>query len=51
MYVASNGDTGFVPRAQLFFGIAKRWGEGVEVPIAFAEQTANPTASETFQQR
>ena len=27
---------GFVPRTQLFFGIANRWGGEVELPLAFA---------------
>src|ERR1035438_9474168 len=30
--------SGFLPREQLFFGIAKRWGGEVEVPMAFAKQ-------------
>ncbi|HTC64595.1 MAG TPA: transporter [Candidatus Saccharimonadales bacterium] len=28
---------GFLPRAQLFFGIANRWGGEIEVPMAFAK--------------
>lgn len=33
--------SGFLPREQLFFGIAKRWGGEVEVPMAFAKQETN----------
>lgn len=33
--------SGFVPRAQLFFGIASRWGGEIEVPLAFARQETN----------
>jgi len=29
--------SGFLPRAQLFFGIANRWGGEIEVPMAFAK--------------
>src|ERR1700684_4669743 len=29
---------GFVPRTQLFFGIANRWGGEIEVSLAFARQ-------------
>jgi hypothetical protein len=32
---------GFVPRTQLFFGIANRWGGEIEVPLAFARQDSN----------
>src|ERR1700693_40936 len=32
---------GFVPRTQLFFGIANRWGGEIEVPLAFASQGTN----------
>lgn len=35
------GGSGFLPRAQLFFGIAERWGGEVEVPIAFAKESTN----------
>ncbi len=33
--------SGFVPRTQLFFGIANRWGGEIEVPLAFASQGTN----------
>src|SRR5580658_7846623 len=32
---------GFVPRTQLFFSIANRWGGEIEVPLAFARQNAD----------
>src|SRR3984885_3809529 len=32
---------GFVPRTQLFFGIANRWGGEIAVPLAFARQDAH----------
>jgi hypothetical protein len=35
------GGTGFLPRTQLFFGIANRWGGEIEVPWAFANQGTN----------
>ena len=35
------GGSGFLPRTQLFFGMATRWGGEVEVPMAFATQSAN----------
>jgi hypothetical protein len=31
-----SGGAGFLPRAQLFFGIVERWGAEVELPMAFA---------------
>ena len=31
--------SGFLPRAQLFFGIADRWGGEIQVPLAFAKET------------
>jgi hypothetical protein len=30
--------SGFLPRAQLFFGIANRWGAEIEMPLAFAKE-------------
>jgi hypothetical protein len=33
--------SGFLPRAQLFFGIANRWGGEIEVPLALASQGTN----------
>jgi hypothetical protein len=30
-------ESGFLPRTQLFFGIANRWGGEIEVPMAFAK--------------
>ena len=30
--------SGSLPRAQLFFGIANRWGAEIEVPLAFAKE-------------
>ena len=35
------GGSGFLPRTQLFFGIANRWGAEIEVPWAFANQGTN----------
>jgi hypothetical protein len=35
------GGSGFLPRTQLFFGIANRWGGEIEVPWAFANQGTN----------
>jgi len=35
------GGSGFLPRTQLFFGIANRWGGEIEVPWAFANQSTN----------
>jgi hypothetical protein len=35
------GGFGSLPRTQLFFGMATRWGGEVEVPMAFAKDTAN----------
>jgi hypothetical protein len=33
--------SGFLPRTQLFFGIANRWGGEIEVPLAFAKAATN----------
>jgi Putative MetA-pathway of phenol degradation len=33
--------SGFLPRTQLFFGIASRWGGEIEVPLAFAKAETN----------
>jgi Putative MetA-pathway of phenol degradation len=33
--------SGFLPRTQLFFGIANRWGGEIEVPLAFAKGETN----------
>jgi hypothetical protein len=33
--------SGFLPRTQLFFGIANRWGAEIEVPLAFAKKETN----------
>jgi hypothetical protein len=33
--------SGFLPRTQLFFGIANRWGGEIEVPMAFAKAETN----------
>jgi hypothetical protein len=33
--------SGFLPRTQLFFGIASRWGGEIEVPLAFANKETN----------
>jgi hypothetical protein len=35
------GGSGFLPRTQLFFGIANRWGGEIEVPWAIANQDTN----------
>jgi Putative MetA-pathway of phenol degradation len=35
------GGSGFLPRSQLFFGIANRWGAEIEVPWAFIDQGKN----------
>ena len=35
------GGSGFLPRPQLFFGIANRWGGEIEVPSAFASAGTN----------
>jgi Putative MetA-pathway of phenol degradation len=35
------GIFGFLPRSQLFFGIANRWGGEIEAPLAFAKQETN----------
>lgn len=35
------GGSGFLPRAQFFFGIAERWGGEIEVPMAFTNDTTN----------
>jgi hypothetical protein len=35
------GGSGFLPRAQVFFGIAERWGGEVELPMAFAREDSN----------
>ncbi len=32
---------GFLPRSQLFFGFANRWGGEIDVPLAFANQEPN----------
>jgi hypothetical protein len=31
--------SGFLPRSQLFFGIADRWGGEIEVPFSFSKET------------